>query len=106
MDSEIQPAGNSVRYFIPMLLIAEKPLRSTVAEMVGKRHDHLLRDIQGYIKVLLTNPKLGALDFFIKDSYLDKKGEQRDCYLLTKKGCDMVANKLTGTKGILFTDRN
>ena len=24
-------------------------------------------------------------------------------YLLTKKGCDMVANKMTGTKGVLFT---
>src|SRR5699024_6361747 len=24
-------------------------------------------------------------------------------FLLTKKGCDMVANKMTGEKGILFT---
>jgi len=25
------------------------------------------------------------------------------CYLITKKGCDMVANKMTGEKGVLFT---
>jgi len=25
------------------------------------------------------------------------------CYLITKKGCDMIANKLTGRKGVLFT---
>lgn len=31
------------------------------------------------------------------------KGETRPCYLLTKKGCDMVANKMIGDKGILFT---
>nr|DAG22186.1 MAG TPA: KilAC domain protein [Caudoviricetes sp.]DAG32329.1 MAG TPA: KilAC domain protein [Caudoviricetes sp.] len=42
-------------------------------------------------------------DFFIPSTYTDSKGEQRPCYLLTKKGCDMVANKLTGEKGVLFT---
>ncbi len=42
-------------------------------------------------------------DFFIPSTYTDNKGEQRPCYLLTKKGCDMVANKLTGEKGVLFT---
>ena len=42
-----------------------------VADMVGKRHDHLVRDIDGYIEAIgtetnlgvsdSTNPKLGAL---------------------------------------------
>lgn len=30
-----------------------------VAEMVGKRHDHLIRDIEGYIEILRQNPNLG-----------------------------------------------
>ena len=34
-----------------------------VAEMIGKRHDHLIRDIQGHIKVLGQNPKLGSDNF-------------------------------------------
>ena len=92
-----------------------------VADMVGKRHDHLVRDIDGYIEVIgtetnlgvsdstnpklgaLTNPKLDSLDFFMPSTYVDKKGESRKCYKLTKQGCEMVANKLTGKKGIMFT---
>jgi Rha family phage regulatory protein len=83
-----------------------------VADMVGKNHAHLLRDIKGYIDIL-TNPNLDSLDstngnfrsldFYIPEKYIDSKGETRPCYLITRKGCDMVANKLTGEKGVLFT---
>ncbi len=135
-----------------------------VAAVIGKRHDHLIRDIRSYIDIMEKSgdPKVGessekeseepterkialsentdsterkiapvannapkiegvanngrkiapvvdnALkiepsDFFIESSYQDDKQQTRPCYLLTKKGCDMVANKLTGKKGILFT---
>lgn len=74
-----------------------------VSQMIGKQHAHLTRDIKKYIDVISTNPKLDSLDFFIEDKYEDSKGEMRTCYLLTKKGCEMVANKMTGEKGILFT---
>ena len=85
-----------------------------VAEMVGKNHAHLLRDIAGYIKIMeKTNESTFGLvgnglnfqpvDFFIPSTYQDSKGETRPCYLITKKGCDMIANKLTGEKGVLFT---
>ena len=73
-----------------------------VAEMIGKRHADLMRSIDGYVQIL-TNAKLRSLDFFIKSSYVDSKRETRPCYNLTRKGCDIVANKLTGAKGILFT---
>ncbi len=74
-----------------------------VASMTGKRHDHLLRDIDNYMDIFLTNPNLGALDYFQKATYLDLKGEPRRRYLLTRKGCELVANKMTGEKGVLFT---
>ena len=74
-----------------------------VAEMVGKRHANLIRDIENYISVISTNSDLSSLDFFIERTYKDKKGESRKRYDITKKGCEMVANKLTGEKGILFT---
>lgn len=74
-----------------------------VAEMVGKSHAHLCRDIAGYEAIISTNPKLDSLSFFIERDYKDKKGEARKRYDITKKGCEMVANKLTGEKGILFT---
>ena len=73
-----------------------------VAEMVNKRHSDLLESIEGYIKHL-TNGNFRSLDFFIPSTYQDAKGETRPCYLLTRKGCDMVANKMTGEKGVLFT---
>lgn len=73
-----------------------------VAEMVDKRHSDLIRSIDNFYNVLL-NAKMRPADFFITDSYKDGSGKENRCYLLTKKGCDMVANKLTGEKGILFT---
>lgn len=85
-----------------------------VAQMTGKRHDHLIRDIAGYIKILSENapPKFGESskerkiapsDFFIPSTYINSQNKEQPCYLLTKKGCDMVANKMTGEKGVLFT---
>jgi len=74
-----------------------------VAEMVDKNHAHLLRDIQGYIGVLDPNPILDSANFFIPWTYLDAQKQERPCYLITKKGCDMVANKMTGEKGVIFT---
>lgn len=84
-----------------------------VAEMIGRRHDHLIRDIKSYCDILskTTAPKIGGSaernfapsDFFIESTYKDSTGRTLPCYLLTKKGCDMVANKMTGEKGVLFT---
>ncbi|MEC0271900.1 Rha family transcriptional regulator [Peribacillus frigoritolerans] len=74
-----------------------------VAEMIEKRHDHLLRDIDGYVTILSQTPSLGADTFFIESQYISGTGKTYKCYLLTKKGCNMVANKMTGEKGVLFT---
>jgi len=73
-----------------------------VAEMTGKNHAHLMRDIQGYVGIL-GKSNFGLADFFIEHEYQDAQGKSRPCYLLTKKGCEMVGNKMTGEKGILFT---
>ena len=69
-----------------------------VAEVIGKQHAHLMRDIKNYCDILekTNESKIGLVDFFIPSTYTDGKGESRPCYLLTKKGCDMVANKMTG----------
>lgn len=76
-----------------------------VAEMIGKDHAHLMRDIAGHAKIIESSSqsKFGLADFFIPSTYKDAQGKPRPCYLMTKKGCDMVANKTTGTKGVLFT---
>ena len=75
-----------------------------VAEMVDKRHADLCRDIERYIGIISENAKLRFQDFFVESSYkVEGNNKTYKCYLLTKKGCDMVANKMTGEKGVLFT---
>lgn len=74
-----------------------------VAEMTGKQHNNLLRDIDGYVAILDQNSNLSSDQFFIESSYNAGTGKQYKCFLLTRKGCDMVANKMSGEKGVLFT---
>lgn len=75
-----------------------------VAEMISVRHADLLRSIESYIATISENAKLRSQDYFISDTYkTDNNNKTYKCYKLTKMGCEMVANKLTGEKGILFT---
>lgn len=76
-----------------------------VAEWVGKDHKHLLADIRGYVAALekSTEPKFRPSAFFLESTYQDSTGRTLPCFLITRKGCDMVANKLTGEKGVRFT---
>lgn len=74
-----------------------------VAKMIGKSHAHLMRDIYRYINDMEMDPKLDSSKFFIESSYVDSMHREKPCYLLTKKGCEFVANKLTGRKGTIFT---
>lgn len=74
-----------------------------VAKMIGKRHTDLLRSIDTYISDISQNAKLRFDKFFIPDTYKSGTGKQYKNYLLTKQGCEFVANKMTGTKGNQFT---
>ena len=73
-----------------------------VARMLPKRHDHLVRDIAKYSEYL-TDPKIGVSEFWQESSYKDITGRTLKCYLITKKGCEFIAHKMTGRKGALFT---
>lgn len=73
-----------------------------VAEMVGKDHSKLLRDIREYITQLDAS-KIGRTDFFTESEYVDKANRKKPCYRVTKKGCEFIAHKLTGIKGTEFT---
>lgn len=73
-----------------------------VAKMVGKDHAHLMRDIKGYIEIL-GKSSFGLSDLFIESTYKSNQNKDLPCYLLTKQGCEMVGNKMTGEKGVLFT---
>ena len=75
-----------------------------VAEMMEIKHFNLLRKIDEINKDL-TNSKVSSLKYWIEGSYIDSKGETRREYLITKRGCEFLAHKTTGTKGNLFTDK-
>lgn len=73
-----------------------------VAEMVRKEHKNILRDIRGYYEEL-GQLNFEPTDFFAESQYTDKSNRQKPCYLVTKKGCEFIAHKLTGVKGTEFT---
>lgn len=94
-----------------------------VAKWAGKTHKNLVRDIKEYIKGLeksqqqlslglksdplnkaqsinVFNPKY----YFIESHYTHPINKRKlPCYLVTQRGCEMIANKMTGVKGIAFT---
>lgn len=73
-----------------------------VAEMIGKDHKDLLRDIRRYCEQLAES-KIALGDFFTESTYLDSNNQSRPCYSVTKKGCEFISHKLTGRKGAEFT---
>lgn len=86
-----------------MNTLEQKYLNSReVAEMVGKDHSHLIRDIRNYIDYL-TEANFGSSEYFEEDCYKDATGRTLICYKVSKKGCEFIAHKLTGQKGAEFT---
>lgn len=75
-----------------------------VAEMMGKEHSKLLRDIRRYVQHF-TEAKIGFSEFWAESTYPDTTGRILPCYKITKKGCEFIAHKMTGTKGTIFTAR-
>ena len=83
-----------------------------VAQMIGKEHRFLLRDIHRYINQInkinetkIGESKIALTDFFIESNYITSQNKTQPCYNVTRKGCEFIANKLTGIKGTEFTAR-
>ncbi|MCM1237248.1 MAG: Rha family transcriptional regulator [Ruminococcus flavefaciens] len=85
-----------------------------IAEMMDISHRDILNKLQGTsdrdgnIKQIGIIPTLAKAnfrlsDYFIESTYKDASGKSNKCYNVTKLGCDFLANKFTGEKGILFT---
>lgn len=75
-----------------------------VAEMIGKDHSKLIRDIRRYISQL-GEAKIGFTDFFQETNYKSEQNKELPCFNVTHKGCEFIANKLTGQRGTEFTAR-
>ena len=75
-----------------------------VAEMIGERHDSLLRKIDR-INENLQNANLCSDKYWIAGTYTAGTGKQYREYQVTKKGCELIAHKTEGQKGVEFTVR-
>lgn len=83
-----------------------------VAEMMEVEHKVILRKldgrenkgkrIKGYIEILTENQMVPS-DYFIPTTYKDASGKENKCYNVAKMGCEFLANKFTGEKGVIFT---
>ena len=76
-----------------------------VAEMMEMEHSKLLRKIDD-INEDFRKSKIGFSKYWEESSY-QVIGQTRNyrCFLITKRGCEFLAHKTTGTKGNLFTNR-
>lgn len=80
-----------------------------VAEMLGKEHKQVLEYIKGSKKVTgiiptLESRGLHSSKYFIESQYESGRNKKKNpCYLVTKMGCELLANKQQGEKGILFS---
>ena len=69
------------------LIIKKETMTSLeIAEVTGKRHDSILRDIRN-----ILSQGVDAHNF-VETSYTDKSNRQQKCYTLTKKGCLILAS--------------
>lgn len=87
-----------------------------IAEMMDISHRDVLNKLHGTtdkvgnikqvgIIPTLTKANFRLSDYFIQSTYRDASGKENKCYKVTKLGCDFLANKFTGEKGIIFTAR-
>lgn len=87
-----------------------------IAEMMETPHYEILRKLEGTTNAdgstkqigiipVLTDGEIPVSDYFSVSTYKDASGKENRCYNVTKLGCDFLANKFTGEKGILFTAR-
>lgn len=74
-----------------------------IAEMMEMEHKNLLRKLTGSsnskgIIEILTERNIEPSEFFLPSTYKDTSGKENKCYLVTKMGCEFLANKFTGEK--------
>jgi phage regulator Rha-like protein len=79
-----------------------------VAEMMGVQHWEVLRKLEGGkdrkgILNILTDNQMVVANYFIEAIRVDGSGKRNKCYDCTKMGCELLANKFTGEKGVMFS---
>ena len=83
-----------------------------VARMMGISHRHVLEYIEGNessgvigISKVIAKRGTDIGVYFIPSTFLSNNREYR-CYLVTKKGCELLATRQKGEKGILLKNED
>jgi len=71
-----------------------------VAEKFGKRHDHVVRDIES--KIIGTAPQNFTAPNFGETKIKDRSGRMNKCYILTRDAFSLVVMGFTGKKAMQF----
>ncbi len=71
-----------------------------VAEMVGREHNNVMKDIRRIIDHL--GEVTSYQSYFIESTYTNSQNREMPCYKLTKKGCELYSTRMTGEKGTQF----
>ena len=80
-----------------------------VAEMMEKPHAKVLRMLEGdksHVGIIptLRKTQLGFSEYFIESTYkIEGNNKTYKYYECTKMGCELLAHKMTGEKGIIFS---
>lgn len=70
-----------------------------IAQITGKRHDHVLRDIESILEEAgIGAPKFGG-------TYLDVQNKERPCYNLPRRECDLVISGYSVKYRLAIIDR-
>lgn len=74
-----------------------------IADEIGKRHDHVLRDIENILSDIAKSnqPKFGEINF-IAGTYKDGRNRNQKKYLLTKDGFIFLVTSYGGKKATDF----
>ena len=87
---------------ITELQTTEKVLTSLeVAEMVGKQHKNVMQDIRGILKDF-SQLNIQPSDYFVESTYKNSRNKEYPMFLLTKQGCELYGNRMTGIDGTAF----
>ena len=111
---EVEPESEPEQMFLTTTNEQGEPVpvidSREVARMMGKPHLDILRYIEGskysgVISIAECLAKRGTPlnEYFIESSYLGDNNKECKCYLVTKKGCEILGNKQQGEKGVLFS---
>lgn len=88
-----------------MIKLENKLSSREVADMMEVEHSKLLRKIDD-INEDFRKAKIGFSKYWVEDTYrVEGNNKSYREFQITKRGCEFLANKMTGTKGNLFTDK-